>query len=202
MNSIGQSSVLVQYENIFTELGELKLGREGLLESFETIYSKLELIYKWLPGNVHLKSQHIKLLQWLKELNASDQNGSGINSNLFASVYTGYIQLYNRSFKISSMGKVTKTGLANSNFSIESKILVFRSEIETLEKQINDLNLRISNLVQNAANKHLDELKFKYDIFETQIMSFIEEKTNGDAFLENNSCKNKISFLLFCRLIN
>lgn len=184
MNSIGQQNVLKQYESTHDDLVDLMASRHALLAPFERLLPKLGQIYRWISssGSAYLKSKHIQLFDWLRELKTA--SSFGVSSSVFTAVYTSYVQTFNRSFSLSNMSEVEITSLANkSTFSHDAKLLLLKSEIENMEKYASDLSTRRKQL--NFDN--VKELENKYSNMKAQIVNLFEDKT-----LENDIIKSKI----------
>lgn len=176
IQSIGQQSVLKQYESVYDEYISVNSSRYSLVDEFERIFVRLSEIYIWYPmGDSSLKSKHERILEWLKQLRRELGACNGISAIIFQDVYQDYVQLYNRSFKLNTPAKAAKLGSQLMvEFSNEAKSSLLKSEIEILAKRIEDLVARKLKLTNNP--DHLNELKLRYSYLGVQIISYFQEK--------------------------
>lgn len=173
IQSIGQQAVLKQYETAFDEYVQLNGNRHDLLHTLSDIFNRVGKAYRWSPV---LGSKHVKLLDWLRELRReATGSGMGINGQTFQNICIDYAKTYNRSFKVSSTGKVAKVAeKAECDFSAEAKLLMLRAEIDALDKSVEELNTR------RSIHDHQDDLNVTYAQMEAQILTYLEKFCSED----------------------
>jgi len=196
MDSIGQQTLLKQYESAHNELENLDASRHALLGPFERLFDKLARIYRWQPfvdkTTTTQTSKHARLLEWLRRLRED------ATATTLRDVYTGYVHTYNRAFKLTNMGRLGASVLNSAtstrpttllDFSAEAKMLSLRPELETLEKCVEELTRRRDQLASDAS---LDQLKAKFVELESQILTFFEH-----SIAENETSKSTYDFVSY-----
>lgn len=167
-------------------------SRYSLVDSFETVVSRLAHIYRWFPSAVTgavdacLKSKHAQLLEWMRQLKNEISHG-WVSVRTLQSIYAAYVHVYNRmSFKLTQatlLNRDNKSSLMpiqTSDFSLaESRLATLRPQVELVQQQLLELSARrLANLALVPPDQ---DLNLKYKEIEAQILVYVKEKSNNET---------------------
>lgn len=157
LNSIGQSAQIGQCEMVYEEISKLEIEFSRLFKQSFELVSKESNLFSYLPEEIKLKSKHVKLLDWLKELRVSNLSAQVLNE-----VYNKYKNVYNQKF------------LEEIDLNLlDEKLNCLKNQVTQTELIVSNLNLRKSSL------ESLESLKLNHDsLLEFSLFGFMGEQLN------------------------
>lgn len=156
LQSIGQESALNQYESCTVDMEQLRLSRDQLTATVGDLINAYSFIFRRCPDDIHLKSEFVKLLEWLQELRNGNsrepERHLGIPGDVYADVNANFNKL---------LGRVEPADI------VSHKVSEFDSHVRTLETYLVDLEAR--QLAVQMDNLNLDETM-------SGLMTFMDEQ--------------------------
>ena len=199
LSSIGQPQLAKTCEQLYTELNAARLERSIYAESAFSLFSEHAEAFSWFSDDIHLASDLIQLLDWLREIRISTNSeiDMGISTQTFLDICRNYMQKFNPKLRTKFVdGKQLDTSeLAQQHkyVDIQAKFLSLSGELHEIEKKLTGLNIRkLSIDTQNRAfflveyeseqgrlgDSVNDLFKLKHDEIEIALFKLIESSSS------------------------